>query len=331
MKNLASTIANLARGRGRPGGRAGGILLALAAIAAWSAPAAAACAAPDKAAGNAELVRFSNSAAEASAALAAQLPWGVPADSAPTTNEMTLVNPDYVIRYDKDLRVPVWTAERIEAKRLNDAVARLDCFRGDPRLDNDTSALPSDYSEPIYDQGHMMPFADQRYSKMSGINSFVMTNMTPQNCQLNRGIWQILEQISRRYAAQHDQLYVISGSVFDRDGDGKRDPDSAATHMQSNNGKARVAVPSAFYKVIAFRNPSGGVETLSVLLPHNESNPSGPAALTYLNQHVTNLAAVEKLAGLDLFPQATQVHEAASLWAFDGYNPQSLCHAKPKP
>ena len=332
MTICASAVSLWVSGAVRRPRRIGGFVLALAAVAGWSAPAAAAnCSAADRTAGNAELVRFSSSAAEAAAALTAHLPWGVPADTSPTTNEITLVQADYVIRYDKDLRVPVWTAERVEASRLDDNIAREDCFRGDPRLDAETSSLPSDYSEPIYDQGHMMPFADQRYSKMSGHNSFIMTNMAPQNCQLNRGIWQILEQISRRWASQRDQLYVISGSVFDRDGNGMRDPDSAAAHMKSNNKKERVAVPSAFYKVVAFRKPDGSVETVSVLLPHDESNPTGPAALTYLNQHVTDLATVERLSGLDLFPKATQVHESSSLWAFDGYKPQSLCNKKPTP
>ncbi len=308
------------------------MLLALAAVASWSVPATANCSKPDKAAADAELARFSGSAGEADAALAAHLPWGVPVETSPTTNEITLVEADYVIRYDKDLRVPMWTAERIEGKRFDNKIKREDCFRGDPRLDSETSSVPSDYSEPVYDQGHMMPFADQRYSKMSGHNSFIMTNMTPQNCQLNRGIWQIFEQISRRWADEHDQLYVIAGSVFDRDGDGMRDPDSAAAHMKSNNKKTRVAIPSAFYKVVAFRKPDGGVETVSVLLPHDDNNPTGPAALTYLNAHVTDLATVERLAGLDLFPQATQVVENRSLWAFDGYKPSSLCNkAKPTP
>lgn len=312
--------------------RGGVLLLALAAVTGWSAPAAANCSKPDMAAADAELVRFSGSAAEADAALAAHLPWGVPAETSPTTNEITLVEADYVIRYDKDLRVPVWTAERIEGKRLDDKIKREDCFRGDPRLDSETSSVPSDYKEPVYDQGHMMPFADQRYSKRSGHNSFIMTNMAPQNCQLNRGIWQILEQISRRWADEHEQLYVMAGSVFDRDGDGMRDPDSAAAHMKSNNKKKRVAIPSAFYKVIAFSKPDGSVETVSVLLPHDDNNPTGPAALTYLNAHVTDLATIERLAGLDLFPQATQVAESRSLWAFDGYKPSSLCNrAKPTP
>jgi len=331
MNDFASVLSRLIPGATRPWG--GRLLLALAAVASWSTTAAAAnCSKPDKAAADAELVRFSGTAAEADAALAAHLPWGLPVETSPTTNEITLVQADYVIRYDKDLRVPVWTAERIEGKRLDDDIKREDCFRGDPRLDAETSSIPSDYSEPVYDQGHMMPFADQRYSKMSGHNSFIMTNMAPQNCQLNRGIWQILEQISRRWADEHDQLYVMAGSVFDRDNDGLRDPDSAAARMRSNNKKKRVAIPSAFYKVVAYRKPDGSVETVSVLLPHDDNNPTGPAALTYLNAHVTDLATIERLAGLDLLPQAAQVTESRSLWAFDGYKPSSLCNnAKPTP
>jgi hypothetical protein len=45
---------------------------------------------------------------------------------------------------------------------------------------------------------------------------------------------------------------------------------------------------------------------------------------------VTKLATLERLSGLDLFPQAREVTEDSSLWAFDGYKPSTLCN-KPKP
>jgi endonuclease G len=320
-----------ARRMAQPGlglARFAAILLGFAAFAA-AVPAGAACTPAEKAAGDAAITSFSANSAKVSAAMAAHLPWGAPSPTAPVTNEMTLVQENYVIDYDTDLRVPVWTAERVVASKLDDKISRLDCFRGDARLDKKASSVPADYSEPIYDQGHMTSFADQRYSKIAGINSFVMTNMAPQNCQLNRGIWQILEQITRRWAARQDKLYVLSGSVFDRDGNGLRDSDSAAQHMHSNNGQERVGVPSAFYKVIAFEGPRGNVETISFLLPHDEANPSGAAALAYLTKHITTVAAIERLSGLDLFPEATDVHESATLWQFDGYKPQSLCHARP--
>ncbi|HEY0312809.1 MAG TPA: DNA/RNA non-specific endonuclease [Allosphingosinicella sp.] len=271
------------------------------------------------------LLALDHDPAALSAAAARHLPWGAP-DAGP--NERRLVQPDYVVDYDSALKVPIWTSEQIVASNLNDKIKRQDCFRADPRLDADASSNPADYKEPIYDQGHMTPFADQRYSKVAGMNSFVMTNMAPQNCQLNRGIWQILEQISRRWAAAHEPLYIFNGSVFDRDGDGTRDPDAAAMRMQSANHQARVAVPSAFYKIAAYVRPDGGVETVTVLLPHDTANPAGSAALDYLNAHVTGLATVQKLTGLRIFPQATNLHESKTLWAFEGYKPQSLCHAK---
>jgi DNA/RNA endonuclease G (NUC1) len=262
------------------------------------------------------------------ATAARHLPWGPPIASYSTQAEKRLVQPDYVVSYDLNLRVPIWTAEQVVASRLDDRIKRQDCFRQDPRLDADASSLPSDYKEPIYDQGHLTPFADQRYSKIAGWNSFIMTNMAPQNCQLNRGIWQILEQISRRWAARHEPLYVFNGTVFDRDGDGRRDGDAAARHMASKNGKARVAIPSAFYKVAAYEDADGTVESVAVLLPHDESNPQRQAALQYLDAHVTDLATIARLTGLKLFPNARSVRESKTLWAFDGYQPNSLCHQK---
>ena len=288
-----------------------------------------ACSPEDKKAADKVLRDLEKDPAGTRAALARHLPWGAPPPT--SDNERQFVQPDYVIDYDLSLKVPIWTAEQVVASRFDATVKRQDCFRQDPRLDADASSLPSDYVEPIYDQGHMTPFADQRYSKVSGFNSFVMTNMAPQNCQLNRGIWQILEQITRRWAAVHEPLYIFDGSIFDRDENGTRDPDAAAMRMQSNNHKARVAVPSAFYKIAAFVGPDGGVETVTVLLPHDTSNPTGPAALEYLNAHVTKIATIEGLTGLRLFAGAKGVHESGTLWPFDGYKPQSLCHAKAPP
>jgi len=283
------------------------------------------CTKEEAAAADKVLLDLAGDPARLGATAARHLPWGAP-DAGP--NERRLVQPDYVIDYDVALKVPMWTSEQVVASKFNEGVGRKDCFRKDPRLQGDASSLPSDYSEPVYDQGHMTPFADQRYSPIAGFNSFVMTNMAPQNCQLNRGIWQILEQISRRWAAAHEPLYIFNGSVFDRDGDGTRDPDAAAMRMQSNNHKARVAVPSAFYKIAAYVRPDGGVETVTVLLPHDTSNPNGPAAVDYLNAHVSDLGTIRKLTGLRIFPAATNLHESKTLWPFDGYKPQSLCHAK---
>lgn len=297
-------------------------LLALAPLAGWTPALAANCTAAEREAADRQLWL---SPADQRASIATHLPWGEPRETAPTDNERLLVQRDYVIRYDADLRLPLWTAERVDEARLGKA-SREDCFRRDPRLTNDQASLPSDYDEPVYDQGHLAAFANQSSSEVAGHNSFIMSNMAPQTCGFNRGIWQILEGITRLWAREHGTVYVLSGSVMDRDGDGLRDADHAAQRMLSRNGRSRVAVPSAFYKVITYRAADGGLRTLSIMMPHNHANPNGAEALAYLQQHVTTVARIEQVAGLDLFPEAQDLGESASLWPFVGTQPRSLCH-----
>jgi endonuclease G, mitochondrial len=279
------------------------------------------CTAAERAAADRELML---SPEEQGAAIAAHLPWGLPRDLGPVDNERLLVQRDYLIGYDGDLRAPLWTAERVDNARLR-RLPRVDCFRADPRLPADQASTPADYREPIYDQGHMAAFANQTASANAGLNSFIMSNMAPQTCGLNRGIWQILESIVRLWAAEHGTVWVVSGSVFDRDGDGLRDADPAAERMASNNGNRRVAVPSAFYKVISYRRPDGALQTLSIMLPHDNSNPNGPEALAYLQRHVTSVAVIERVAGIDIHPDAGDLGESATLWSFTGRQPRSLC------
>ena len=66
--------------------------------------------------------------------LSQHLRWGTPAIPPGAVHEQYLVQRDYVILYDGDLRVPLLTAERIDAARLKSR-ERTDCFRRDVRID----------------------------------------------------------------------------------------------------------------------------------------------------------------------------------------------------
>ncbi|HUE80383.1 MAG TPA: DNA/RNA non-specific endonuclease [Sphingomicrobium sp.] len=143
--------------------------------------------------------------------IAKHLPWGAPVADPSAGNEWLLVQRDYVIHYDGDLRIPLLTAERVDEDRLQQ-LHRTDCFRRDVRIDAPMDSKPSDYKEPIFDQGHLAAFANQTSSKIAGNKSFMMSNMVPQTCQFNRGIWQILEGVTRGWAKDKGTVYVISGS-----------------------------------------------------------------------------------------------------------------------
>jgi len=266
------------------------------------------------------------------------LPWGVPTATIPVDNEVLLVQRDYVINYDKDLLVPIWTAHRLDAKGLG-TIDRVDCFRTDPRIDAPHASLKSDYAEPIFDQGHLSPNGDMSRALVPVLNSFLMSNMTPQYCQFNRGVWQMLESLVRLWVADKDRgtLYVITGSVFDRDNDGKRDPDASAKRMKSKNGKSRVAVPSHFYKILIHQRGDGAVETISFLLPHDQTDLDGNEAFQYLEQHIRSVEEIQAVAGLQFFPKVAEEHpeamvavqkaRAEHLWPFTGKRPSSLAHS----
>ncbi len=245
------------------------------------------------------------------------LPSGAPQAGVASSSEMLLVHSDYVINYSSTLLVPIWTAHRLDAKGLG-KIDRINCFRRDPRINALTASLLSDYKEPIFDQGHLSPNADMSRGLYPVINSFVLSNMTPQYCQFNQGVWQIFESLVRRWVTERKTLYVISGSIFDRDGDGRRDPDADAKRMKSNNGQTRVAVPSHFYKIILHRRSDGTLESLSVMLPQDQVERVGNEAIQHLEKHIRSIRDIETVAGLNFSLTAT---EATALWSFAGKPP----------
>jgi endonuclease G len=299
---------------------AGGLML----LAGRAALASDLCSAPEKAAANQALTLGGDDMA---AAVAEHLPWGAPRPLLARPDEHLLVQRGYVTEYDEALRVPVWTADHVVGTQI-DQVHRSDCFRADPRLAKAAASTPGDYDEPIFDQGHLTPSADLTTSRLAVHNSFVMSNMAPQFCQFNRGVWQILESLTREWAKAHGEVYVLSGSVFDRDGDGLRDLDAGALRMTSRNGAKRVAIPSAFYKIIAYRKPDGGLATLSVMMPHDQTDLDGDAALAYIGAHIVPLAKVAAVSDLAFFPQGSPtIDQAAGLWPFDPPGPGSLANS----
>lgn len=262
---------------------------------------------------------------DTTAAIDRHLPWGLPESNASDGSIQVLAQRDYVIGYDLELRVPLWTAHRLNAKGLGKS-ERVNCFRRDPRVNAPAASLTSDYKEPVFDQGHLTPNGDMSIGLIPVINSFVMSNMTPQFCQFNRGVWQILEALVRVWVKERNPLYVVTGSVFDHDGNGRRDPDSDVPRMKSSNGKMRVAVPSHFFKIVIHQQDDGTVDALALMLPHDQADQNGDEAIQYLERHLKSIEDIETVIGMRLFPTVVGQlpAKATTLWAFEGNIPRSL-------
>lgn len=229
---------------------------------------------------------------------------GRPIPSANATNERVIHQLEWITWYDEDLRVPLWVAYKLTKADASAQLTRKNCFRKDPRLSDNVASNCADYQEPIFDRGHMIANADLNRARFAQTNSFIFSNMTPQHDRFNSGIWARLESNVRAWARVADGVYVVTGSIFDKDDDGQRDSDADADLVTSTN---RVAIPTHFYKIILHVRPSGFIDTISFILPHldegvGSSNP-------YLSQHIVTIDEIESLTGTDFFPELPDQRE----------------------
>lgn len=232
--------------------------------------------------------------------LARHLPFGLHRAASSSSNERMLLQFEWITWYDDDLRVPIWVSYELtkaEAKRNR---VRQDCFRVDPRLSSTDASNCEDYEEPLYDRGHVIPANDLKRRVTALDNSFLFSNMVPQLGNFNRigKVWEKLERKVHYWAIEADGIYVITGSIFDRDGDGRRDSNSDARRMAPTN---RVAVPSHFFKIILKIRPSGVMDTITFILPHDNRKNTGTD--NYLKSKIRSIDDVEKVTDIDFFPE----------------------------
>jgi DNA/RNA endonuclease G (NUC1) len=276
--------------------------------------------------------------------IAKHLPWGLPQSRSDGYAFFPLVQRDYVIGYSKELAIPLWTAylltrqtldAREKAKKASADKSRKECFRADPRLSNGETAYCSNYDEPVYDQGHLVPDADMPARPVSAlINSYVFSNITPQHCHFNRGVWLLFEGLVRKWAIEKGEVNVISGVVFDRDGDNMPDKLSVAQRIKANKYGAAPAIPTHFYKAVMHKTESGDMQSIAILLPHIDQKMTRQNDKDYLTQHIVTIEKIEEVAGIDLSPNVSSARSspqagvdrflAPALWDVDGGLPSTF-------
>ncbi len=230
------------------------------------------------------------------------LPWGIPTSISNATHEHALYQEEWITWYDDDLRIPLWAAYQLKAQ---DVISRprTDCFRKDPRLNNDVAAFCQDYDEPIFDRGHLVPRADMNRSEAAMINTFTFSNMTPQFHAFNTGIWERLETMVRNWAKTNKEIYVITGSIFDKNGDQKRDPDNEADLVEP---RKKVSIPTHFYKIVVRKKQDGKLEAIALTLPHTKQAITSNQTKTYLTSKIVSIRDIEKVTGINFFPDLNQ-------------------------
>mgnify|MGYP003659645716 FL=1 len=205
----------------------------------------------------------------------------------PTTMHRVLRNDGYLVGWS-DVRVnPLWVSYQVEAVDDSSIGSR-------PNFQADWRTLwpvgTDSYAGSGYDRGHLAPnYAIAAvHGRSAQVDTFLMSNMTPQRPNLNRQLWQRLEEsVMDHFAPRFERLQVITGPIFPE-------------HFMDNvfNRVGLVEVPEAFYKII--------------VAPHSEA----PLALAFimpqdvrgnepLDDYLVTIDEIEARTGLNFFPALT--------------------------
>ena len=198
--------------------------------------------------------------------------------------ELQLRRTGYLCSYNQDLLIPNWvgwvlTADHTDGTYKRNGIAfQEDMDAPEPRVNT------YDYTSSGYDRGHLCPSGDCKWNPEAQRESFLMTNICPQDHNLNCGDWNELEIACRKWAKRYGKLYIVCGPILFR-------------QKHKTIGKHKVTVPEAFFKVIL---RLGDDPKAIGFIYRNESGNRK------INSYVNTVDQVERITGMDFFPNLPQ-------------------------
>lgn len=196
-----------------------------------------------------------------------------------SAESQTIEHAGYTVSYNSGLRNANWVAYELTGKEVQGKEPRNGDFIPDPEVKGE-QACDDDYRHSGWDRGHLAPAADMKWSKQAMEESFYLSNISPQNHNLNSGVWKSIEELTRDNASRYGKVLVVTGPVF-RTNKGK-----------GTIGKNRVVIPDAFYKVLLIDD--GGPKGIGFYC----ENAAGKKKL---ETYARSIDEIEEITGIDFF------------------------------
>lgn len=218
----------------------------------------------------------------------ALLPFGNPSNAraGDDSDNYLIVHRSHILSYNNSRGTLNWIAWRTRRADLGESRERPD-FEADMSLPpNFKRARYYDYSGSGYQRGHMVPSADRFGNAELNAETFLMTNIVPQEGDLNEFPWERLESHARSLVYRGSETYTIAGVYGDK---GKL--------------KGKVTVPTNCWKVIVVFTRGQSVEKINMrtrIIAVDMPNVDGIDDEPW-QKFVTSIDAIEASTGLDLF------------------------------
>lgn len=201
-----------------------------------------------------------------------------------TMSSVILERKCYSLSYNTTTRQPNWVMWQLTGNHI--VTRKIDVwneYREDIDIEKKCRAMLSDYASSGYDRGHMCPGGDCNWNDEGRDETFLLSNMCPQNPNLNRGDWKEIEIACRKWAQEYGSIYVVCGPIFFK------------SQRHERIGPNRIPVPEAFFKVVLCPdsiNPKG----IGFICRNTDGNRKK-------DFYVNSIRQVERVTGYKFFPK----------------------------
>ncbi len=195
-----------------------------------------------------------------------------------------LRNDGFMLGYSEFKKNPLWVTYKInQTSPDTKSQKRPRNFETDRRTFSMVSH--QDYTHSGFDRGHLAP--NSVISKVHGreaqLDTFLMTNISPQKASFNRSIWKKLETVARKHLVSlNSSIWVITGPIFSKDRE--------VEYLKNSF----VVVPDAFYKIFAMQK-NNKLYMLGFVIPQIAPKRDS------LKNYIVSIDEIEKVTGLNFF------------------------------
>ena len=186
----------------------------------------------------------------------------------------------YTVSYNRETRCPNWVAWHLTKNHTSGRNQRSgEIFTEDTSVPT-PRATNTDYYNSRYDRGHMCPAGDNKWDAQAMQETFLFTNICPQNHGLNKYEWNDVEMLCRQWAKKYGAIDIVCGPLYAKDVEPRY------------IGRNKVRVPDAFFKVVLCRQ--GTPKAIAFVFRNHGKKMA-------VSEAVRSVDDVEHMTGIDFF------------------------------
>ncbi|PAF53010.1 endonuclease [Helicobacter sp. 13S00482-2] len=131
-------------------------------------------------------------------------------------------------------------AYKIEGKILElGSAGKRPTFKSDTQIPEEYRTKTQDYTHSGYDRGHTLSNQSMNATTKAQASTFLMSNITPQNPQINQRVWKKAEDRERKLAKEKGSAQVLNIVIYSKN----------PKHIKDN-----IAIPESYIKIIEAGN-----------------------------------------------------------------------------